>query len=412
MCRQAAGSSGRHYDGYTVVAACFFMQAVAVGALVTYGIFFKHLQAEFGWSRTFISGASSLVFILMGIFGAGFGRLNDRLGPRRILLLSGLCLAGGYLLMSILGAGWQLYLFYGVMVGIGMSTHDVVTLSTIARWFRRRRGMMTGIVKAGTGTGQFLVPIAVSALILGHGWRVAYVVIGAGIVVVYVLASRLVKGSPAEMGLNPDGDVGENARPLDSSGCSFGEACRAWRTWLCCLSYACVIFCAMTILVHIVPHATDTGMPEPQAAALVSVIGAVSIVGRVTMGTVSDRLGGRRAVLLSFAVLISAFVWLQFTDSAWMLFAFVVAYGFAHGGFYTVMSPTVAELFGLRAHGAIFGMIYLWGTLGGALGPVVAGRLFDVQHTYHTAFLILLVLSVVALLLMLPVRPLPARTDA
>ena len=406
MSPRGAVFSGRHYYGYTVVAACFFMQAVAVGALVTYGVFFKHLQAEFGWSRTFISGASSIVLVIMGVFGVLFGRLNDRLGPRRILLASGLCLTAGYLLMSLLDAGWQLYVFYGLLIGVGLSSHDVVTLSTVARWFRRRRGMMTGIVKAGTGTGQFLVPVVASALILAYGWRTAYVAIAVAIFVVYVLVSRLVKGSPTEIGLNPDGDTGENARPVDTSGLSFGQGVRSLRLWFCCLSYWCVIFCTMTILVHIVPHATDIGMAEPRAAALVSTIGAVSIVGRITMGTVSDRLGGRKAFLLSFAVLISALIWLQFSAVPWMLFTFVVVYGFAHGGFYTVLSPTVAELFGLRAHGAIFGTVYLWGTLGGAAGPVVAGRLFDMQHNYDTAFMLLLVLSLVALLLMLPVRPL------
>ncbi|MBE9505930.1 MAG: MFS transporter, partial [Chloroflexi bacterium] len=117
----------RHYYGYTIVAACFFIQAVSVGALVTYGVFFKPLQAEFGWSRTFLSGASSVVFLVMGALGILLGRLNDRLGPRQLILVSGLVLGSGYLLMSLLGAPWQLYLFYGVMVGVGMSSHDIVT---------------------------------------------------------------------------------------------------------------------------------------------------------------------------------------------------------------------------------------------------------------------------------------------
>jgi len=104
-------------------------------------------------------------------------------------------------------------------------------------------------------------------------------------------------------------------------------------------------------------------------------------------------------------VLILALLWLQVASSAWMLFAFAVVYGFAHGGFYTVLSPTVAELFGLRAHGAIFGIVYFWGTLGGAVGPVVAGRVFDVRQSYDVAFWLLVGLALVGLLLMLKVRP-------
>lgn len=401
----ASPSTGnRRFYGYTVVAASFLMQGACVGAMISYGVFFKHLQDDFGWSRAFISGASSMVLLVMGALGILFGRLNDRLGPRQILLVSGFFLSAGYLLMSRLAAPWQLYIFYGLLVGVGMSTHDVVTLSTVARWFKQRRGLMTGIVKAGTGTGQFIIPLVASALIAAVGWRHTYVVIGLAVFVVYVLASRLMRRSPEEMGLKPYGEMGDETRPGGPPGLLLSEAVRTPQFWWACLSYFCVIFCAMTILVHIVPHASDIGMAEPSAAAVVSTIGAVSVVGRVTMGTASDRIGSRKSFLLCFALLIFALLWLQVASSAWMLFAFAVFYGFAHGGFYTVLSPTVAELFGLRAHGAIFGIVYFWGTLGGAIGPVVAGRVFDVRHSYDAAFWLLVALALVGLLLMLRVR--------
>jgi len=402
----ASGSSDRPYYGRTIVAASFCMQAVAVGALVTYGVFFKYLQADFGWSRAFISGASSVAMLLMGTMGMVFGRLNDRLGPRVILLISGLMLGGGYLLMSSIGAGWQLYVFYGLFVGVGMSTHDIVTLSTVARWYRRKRGLMTGLVKAGTGTGQFTVPLIVSSLILAYGYRNAYMMIGAAIIVVYVLASRLLRRSPEEMGLRPDGESDVANDHLSSAGLTLEQAVRTRQFWFCCVSYFCVIFGTMTILVHVVPHASDIGMVDTQAAAVVSIIGLVSIAGRVTMGNAGDRIGSRRTFLLCFGVLFVALTLLQIADRAWMMFVFGIIYGFAHGGFYTVLSPTVAELFGLKAHGAIFGVVYFWGTLGGAVGPVVAGRIFDIQQSYGTAFMLLLVLAFLAWLLMLRVRPL------
>ncbi|MBN1856459.1 MAG: MFS transporter [Dehalococcoidia bacterium] len=395
----------RNYYGYTIVEACFFMQGVAIGALTTYGVFFKYLQAEFGWSRAFISGASSVVLVVMGIFGVLLGRLNDSLGPRRILLVSGLVLGGGYLLMSHLHSGWQLYVFYGVLVGIGLSSHDIVTLSTVARWFRKRRGMMTGIVKAGTGTGQFLIPLIASALILAYGWRTTYLVIGAVILVVYIIASRLVKRSPDVMGLLPDGGVEPEEGDAQATGLFLGQALRTPQLWLCSLAYPCVTFSSMTVLVHIVPYGTDMGMSATKAAAVLSTIGAVSVAGRITMGTIGDRIGSRKSFLLCFVFLISALVWIQFASAGWMLFVFAVVYGFAHGGFYTVLSPTVAELFGLRAHGAIFGFVYFWGTLGGALGPVVAGGIFDALQSYDMAFALLLGLGVLSLLLMLRVRP-------
>jgi MFS family permease len=124
-----------------------------------------------------ISGAPSLAFLIMGAVGVLAGRLNDRIGPKILILVSGISLGMGYLLLSRLQVPWQLYLFYGVLVGIGLSTHDVITLSTVARWFVRRRGMMTGIVKVGTGAGQLLVPLAATALVTLYGWRNAYLII-------------------------------------------------------------------------------------------------------------------------------------------------------------------------------------------------------------------------------------------
>ncbi|MBN1151827.1 MAG: MFS transporter [Dehalococcoidia bacterium] len=397
--------SGKHFYGYTIVAACFFMQAVSVGSMISYSVFFKHLLDEFGWSRAFISGASSVVMFTMGAMGILFGRLNDRIGPRRILLISGLCLAGGFTLMSVLQTGWQLYIFYGLMVGIGMSSHDIVTLSTIARWFRKRRGMMTGLVKAGTGTGQFFVPLMASVLIAAIGWRHTYAVIGLMVLTVYLLAARLVKRSPEELGLTPDGFASNGDISAQTSGVLLGQALRTPQFWLCCLSYFCVVFGAMTILTHIVMHSTDSGMTEGLAAAVVSTIGVLSIAGRVTIGTLSDRIGSRKSFLLCFCIFIAALLWLQVAVSPWMLFAFAVVYGFAHGGFYTVLSPTIAELFGLRAHGAIFGIAYFWGTLGGALGPVVAGRIYDVQQSYVPAFWLLAALAALGMIFMLGVRP-------
>jgi len=396
---------GTRFYGYTVVAASFFMQAVAVGSMISYSVFFKHLLDEFGWSRAFISGASSMTMFTMGTMGILFGRLNDRIGPRFILLASGLSLAGGFLLMSRLEVGWQLYVFYGLMVGVGMSTHDIVTLSTIARWFRRRRGIMTGLVKAGTGMGQFFVPLMASALIAAIGWRSTYVVIGLMVLGVYLVAARLVRRCPEEMGLVPDGIPANGEPVLQTDGVLLGEALRTPQFWLCCFSFFCVVFGAMTILTHIVMHGTDLGMTEGSAAAVVSTIGVLSIAGRLTIGTISDRVGSRRAFLVCFAVLIVALLWLQSASGGWMLFTFAVVYGFAHGGFYTVLSPTVAELFGLRAHGAIFGIAYFWGTLGGTIGPVVAGRVYDVYQSYRPDFWLLLALAALGMLLMSRVRP-------
>ena len=178
--------------------------------MFTYGVFFKEFQAEFGWSRAAISGASSLAFLTMGLVGVIAGKLNDRIGPKVIIVASGISLGIGYLLMSRLQALWQLYLIYGVLVGIGFSTHDVITLSTVARWFIRRRGMMSGIVKVGTGSGQFMVPLIATLLIADYGWRNSYLIIGAAALLIYVVVAQVLNRDPQDIGLLPDGDSNES----------------------------------------------------------------------------------------------------------------------------------------------------------------------------------------------------------
>ncbi|GAH36150.1 unnamed protein product, partial [marine sediment metagenome] len=174
----AKNGAPKFFYGYIIVLAGFFLQVVGWGLCSTFGIFFNPLLIEFGWTRAMISGAFSLSFLILGFISIIVGGLNDRLGPRMIMVVCGLFLGSGYLLMSQLNTIWQLYLFYGVIVGIGMSGMDVLSLSTIARWFVRRRGMMSGIVKAGAGIGMAIMPPIANWLISSYGWRTSYFIVG------------------------------------------------------------------------------------------------------------------------------------------------------------------------------------------------------------------------------------------
>jgi len=401
----------RLFYGHIIVAASFAIQWICVGTMFTYGIFFKHLANDFGWSRATISGASSLAFVFGGLIGIIAGRLNDRFGPKIIIAVSGVSLGLGYLLMSQLQAPGQLYLFYGIIVGIGFSGHDVVTLSTSTRWYVRKRGMMTGITKVGTGARQLIMPLIASVLIAGFGWRTSYVIMGWAVIILYIILSQFMRRDPQQMGLLPDGetDASKWASASTEQGLSLGEVIRTRQFWTICLAYFTVIYCLLTVIIHIVPHATDMGITETKAAGILSVIGGISMAGRLVIGTASDRIGGKRTMVICFIILIASILWLQIASELWMLYLFAVVYGFAHGGFYTLISPLTAHQFGTKAHGVIFSIVYFVGTIGGAIGPLLAGYIFDITQSYQPAFWILTGLSLIGLLVISTLKPLAIK---
>jgi len=406
-------SNPRFFYGYIVVIASFFVILIIHGMHGTYGVFFNPLQAEFDWSRTMVSGANSLGFFLMGLFAIVTGRLTDRFGPRIIVVAYGFTLGLGYSLMSQVNTVWQLYLFYGVIVGMSTSSGDVSLLSTTARWFVRRRGMMTGIVKVGTGTGLFLTPLVASWLISSYGWRDSYLILGIVSMVAIVALAQFLRRDPSQKGLKPYGayTADDGSSDLGDEGLSLGEAIRTRQFWTVCASYFLVWYCALTIMVHIAPRAVDLGISAAGAASMISTIGGVSILGRLVMGTAGDRIGNRRALVISFLVLITALSWLQFANELWALYLFATVYGFAHGGFFALVSPLVAELFGTRSHGVIFGTVLCAGQIGGAIGSTVTGRIFDVTDSYQLAFLVLIILGVTGFVLSTLLRPMTTKRE-
>jgi len=403
----AKNGAPKFFYGYIIVLAGFFIQVVGWGLCSTFGVFFNPLLIEFGWTRAMISGAFSLSFLILGFISIIVGGLNDRLGPRMIMVVCGLFLGSGYLLMSQLSTIWQLYLFYGVIIGIGMSGMDVLSLSTIARWFVRRRGMMSGIVKAGAGIGMVIMPPIANWLISSYGWRTSYFIIGIIALALIILVAQFLRRDPAQMGQLPDGEEEVNIGCLNSAdgGFSFQKAIHTRQFWMLCVIFLLVAFCVEAIIVHIIPHATDLGISAVSAANVLAVIGGVSIIGRFVMGSAGDKAGNRLAIIVCFLILLVSLLWMLVAKELWMLYLFACVYGFAHGGFFALLSPSVAEFFGLSSHGVILGAVFCPTTIGGAIGPVLAGHIFDVTSSYQLAFLVFIVVCIVGFILTLLLKP-------
>lgn len=394
------------FYGYMVVVAAFCSQGIFWGTYQSFGVFFKPLIGEFGWSRAITSGAPSLCWLLAGFISIVAGTLSDRFGPRLVMTGCGFLFGLGYLLMSRVGSIWQLYLFYGLIVAIGLSAADVVPLSTVSRWFVKKRGMMTGITKIGTGIGMMVMPLVASRLIVGYGWRTSYIILGTGALIVLLCVAQLFKRDPAQMGQLADGEEKVNTGRSNSveGGIFSQEAMRMKQFWTICAAYLCVGICVQTVMVHIVPHTEDIGISAAKAASVLSTIGGVSIAGRLVMGRVGDKIGHERAMAICFLPVAGALFWLQVAEDLWMFYLFAAVYGFGHGGFFALIPSLIAQFFGTKAHGAIYGLVNACGATGAAIGPLLAGHIFDLTSSYRIPFLIVAGLSIIGLILIVSLR--------
>ena len=294
----------QRFYGYVVVVAAFFIMVLMWGVFFTFGIFFKPMLTDLGWTRAVTSGAFAVFWIIQGLLAIVMGRVNDRLGPRIVISVCGFILGLGYLLMSQTSALWQLYLFYGVIIGTGMSGAFVPLTSTVARWFVKRRGMMTGIVVAGSGVGGLIAPPLANWLISIYDWRISYIILGSIALVAVILVAQFLRRDPAQMGLTPYGESKEETGLKGGTKAfSLREAASVRQFWLVFSMYFCLGFAMFTILVHIAPHATDLGFSAATAANILAAAGGGSVIGRLLLGGAADRIGNRQVFILGFVLM-------------------------------------------------------------------------------------------------------------
>ena len=394
------------FYGYIVVGAAFFIMVVMVGAVNAYGVFFKPMLAEFNWSRRIIAGALSVSHLVRGLLSIVMGGLTDRFGPRVVLTLCGIVMGLGYLMLSQINDIWQLYLFYGFIVGSGLSGAYSPLLSTVARWFTSRRSMMGGIVTAGAGMGTMIVAPMISGFIAAYGWRVSFIILGGMISVIVVIVTQFLKRNPAQMGQVAYGSGKREESTLMVKGGAFSlrQAVHSNQLWIVCGISLFLGFCSMLVLVHIVPYVTDIGISPVRAASVLAITGGVSIAGRVILGAAGDKIGNKQVFLICFVMITAAFIWLLKAADLWMLYLFAVVFGFAFGGSAVVRSPLLADIFGLTSHGMIFGIADFFWSVGGAFGSFLAGYIFDLTDSYQIAFQVSTAAGILSLILtwMLP----------
>jgi len=266
---------------------------------------------------------------------------------------------------------------------------------------------MSGILVAGPGLGNMAMPILCSFLIVSFGWRWSFFILGVVVLAVVLSAGLLLRRDPADLGLSPYGarEGLTSAAQTEQPGISVQQAIRTRQFWLINLLSFCDLFLINVVVVHIVIHAIDLNVPPTSAAGVLSLAAGTSILGRIIMGGIADRIGNRKALIICLGTSVVAFVLLLFARRIEMLYLFAVLYGISLWSTGAIVSPLIAELFGLKSHATLYSFAVFTSAIGSAAGPVAAGLLFDFSGNYRWAFVACLGITIIGLLAALLLGP-------
>jgi MFS family permease len=366
------------------VAALFAVTYGISTPLAAYGVFLPILAETFGWSRGAISAALSVNLLVGGIAGFAIGALADRHGPRVMLVLTVALAGAAFALVGAVDALWQLYLFVGVLGGIGMSSFYLLGAATVAHWFGAQRGLALALVLVGFNLGYVTGGPLAASLIEAYGWRAAYAILGGGCGLVTMLAAltvRLPRG--AETGA-PAGRAHAGTAAVPEA--TLRDALLDPRQWCLNASWLLMGGLALMINVHIVPFARDAGIGLAGASLALTAYGVGAAGGRLLGGAVSDRFGPLPTQRVAYLVAALALLSLRWAPSHEAVLAALVAFGAGFAATDTMVVKVVPDLFGVRAIGAIMGVLTLGWRCGAALGPAAAGFVYDLTGSYDLPF--------------------------
>lgn len=271
---------------------------------------------------------------------------------------------------------------------------------------------MTGIVMTGAGTGGLVGPLFANWLVSRYDWRTSYIVLGGLVLLFIVISAQFLKRAPAQKDRLPYGLTQEAKRDQAWSheGLVLKEAVLTKQFWLIFFLFLCFGLVYITILVHIVAHATDLGITTTMGAGILAVTTGASAIGNVVMGSVGDRIGNRKVFVFGFTAIIVCLLWLLWAKDLWALLVFGFLYGFACGGCVSSQPPMIASFFGLRSHGLLLGIAGFGHTTGGGLGSFLAGYNYDLSGSYQLTFLFCAAIGCIGLILTMLLKPI--RTDS
>ncbi|MBM4411176.1 MAG: MFS transporter [Chloroflexi bacterium] len=393
----------RPFYGWWIVAAAVVVQALPAGLLQqAYGAYVVLLEREFGWSRTTLSGAFSIVRMEEGLLGPAQGWLLDRLGPRFVMRIGTVIFSAGFFLFARIDSVAGFYAAFTVMA-IGASMAGFLSITTaIVNWFDQKRSMAMGIALLGTAVGGLLLPLVVLGL-EAWGWRTMANVSGAVILAVGLPFVQIIRHRPDQYGLLPDGRLpdapfaradGTPLAPEEPASFTARDAMRTRAFWFISLAHTGSVLVVSVVMVHFVAYATTSlGYSLSAAAGIVTLQTVTNLIGRPLGGWVADRTSSRLVTAVAMLAHAVALLLLAFATAPWMVIAFALLNGLAWGARVPVIVSMRAEYFGSRSFGAIMGLSSLVVTFGGVIAPIAAAWAYDATESYTISFAILAVLA-------------------
>ena len=402
--------SGGIYYGWIVAAACVFIAMAGSGAYNGFGVFIIPMSEEFGWSRSAISLAASVGTIVGGLSQPFFGRVFDRVGGRRLILVGLVAFGVSNVLLMFTGNLLYLVLVFGVLIALAGSAGTFNTaVALISKWFERRRATAISLVSAGGSlSGMVFVPFVAYTIPL-VGWRNTWLILGLIVLVLAVPVAFLVlKDDPSDVGQLPDGDeeamyrspTGSTSRaPLETG--YWMNALRSVPFWQISGGYfVCGVTTSM-ISTHFVPYAIEEGFSPSAGAMAFGVLSGINIIGVLGAGMLGDRLGRKNVLAAVYLTRAVSFLVLLTVPGLWGLFGFAIISGFSWYGTVPLTTSLTAEVYGIRHIGTLSGITYLAHAVGGAASVQFAGIMKDVTGAYLVPFgaggMLLVVAAIVSL---------------
>ena len=392
----------RRLYGRYIVGASFLILFFYSGAQYAFGVMFKPVVREFGWSRS----AVSLVFLVnMVVFAIALtivGRLYDRFGPKWIIIISTLFLSAGFVLTSFIHSLGQFFFSYGIMAALGLAGTGVPLVSTlVSKWFDRGRGLAISLSLAGSSVGAFVLVRLLSLFAVSYGWRTSYFYLGIVMLLVNsLLAIFVIKGDPRHLGMAEDtGYSDEDAGGVKSpAGMDLRQAMATRSFWL---FLATMFVCGSGDYLatsHFINFATDIGVSPIAAGNMMSWYGLLSFAGILVAGPAADRIGSKMPVVLTFVLRFLLYLFIVRYKNVPSLYIFALLFGFTHLITAPLTPMLMGRLYGFRQIGLLTGVVNTVHFLGGGIFTYATGLIFDRTGSYQMAFIVAAAMAAAAAL--------------